>query len=222
MHSSKTWLIILGLPLLLGCVLVLVFRRESRVTQRARQTGDGPWFEISVEAPIFNSRPPWEIPGVIFGTRDRGPKLNQNSPGVRIGNITSHRFELSAEGGWDFLIETDSEGRLTPATHIAFPIAIGGRPNKFDCRPADPPVGYLHTKGADSGEIEGSFAVEVMRCINVRSGKTAQWPYSPLPVRGNFAGIPSPSPSPTSKVQGPRSEIEVVRGRSPRSFEKFR
>ena len=189
MRSKKTFLIILGLALLLGGVLVLRFRRERRVTQHAPQTSGGPWFEIAVEAPLFNSRPPWEIPGVLLGTRERGPKLNQNSPGVRIGTITSHRLELSAEGGWNFLIETDSEGRLTPATHIAFPIAIGGRPNKFDCRPADPPVGYLDTKGADSGEIEGSFAVEVMRCINVKSGKTAQWPYSPLPVRGNFAGL---------------------------------
>jgi hypothetical protein len=192
MHRKKTLLIILGLALVLGCVLVLRFRRERRVTQStqgAPQTSEGPWFEIAVEAPIFNSRPPWEIPGVILGTRQRGPKLNQNSPGVRIGNITSHRLELSADGGWEFLIETDSEGRLTPATHIAFPIAIGGTPHKFNCRPADPPVGYLDAKGADSGEIEGSFVVEVMRCINVRSGKTAQWPYSPLPIRGNFAGL---------------------------------
>jgi hypothetical protein len=192
MRSKKTLLIILGLALLLGCVLVLMLRRERRVTQGAQgapQTSGGPWFEIAVDAPIFNSRPPWEIPGVILGTRERGPKLNQNSPGVRIGNITTHRLELSAEGGWDFLIETDSEGRLTPATHIAFPIAIGGTPHKFNCRPAEPPVGYLNAKGADSGEIEGSFVVEVMRCINVRSGKTAQWPYSPLPIRGNFAGL---------------------------------
>lgn len=192
MRRKKTLVIILGLALLLGCVVVLRVRRERRVTQSTQggpQTSEGPWFEIAVDAPIFNSRPPWEIPGVILGTRERGPKLNQNSPGVRIGNITTHRFELSAEGGWDFLIETDSEGRLTPATHIAFPIAIGGTWHKFDCRPADPPVGYLDTKGADSGEIEGSFVVEVMRCINVKSGKTAQWPYSPLPVRGNFARL---------------------------------
>ena len=192
MRSKKTLLIILGVALLLGCVLVLRFRRERRVTQGtqgAPQTSEGPWFEIAVDAPIFNSRPPWEIPGVLLGTRERGPKLNQNSPGVRIGNNTTHRFELSAEGGWDFLIETDSEGRLTPATHIAFPIKIGGTPHTFNCRPADPPVGYLDTKAADSGEIEGSFVVEVMRCINVKSGKTAQWPYSPLPIRGNFAGL---------------------------------
>ena len=192
MRSKKTLLIVLGLALLAGSVLVLRFRRARRVTQStqgAPQTSEGPWFEIAVDAPIFNSRPPWEIPGVILGTRERGPKLNQNSPGVRIGKITTQRFELSAEGGWDFLIETDSEGRLTPATHIAFPIAIGGTWHKFNCRPADPPVGYLDAKGADSGEIEGSFVVEVMRCINVKSGKTAQWPYSPLPIRGNFGRL---------------------------------
>ena len=192
MRSKKTLVIILGVVSLLGCVLVLTLRRDRRVTQdtqRTPQTTEGPWFEIAVEAPLFNSRPPWEIPGVILGTRERGPKLNQNSPGVRIGNITTQRFELSAEGGWEFLIETDSEGRLTPATHIVFPIKIGGRPNTFNCRPAEPPVGYLDAKGADSGEIEGSFVVEVMRCINVKSGKTAQWPYKPLPIRGNFAGL---------------------------------
>ena len=189
MQSKKTLLIALGLALVLGSVLLLRFRRERRVTQRAPQTLEDPWFEIAVDAPIFNSRPPWEIPGVILGTRERGPKLNQNSPGVRIRNITTHRLELSAEGGWDFLIETDSEGRLTPATHIAFPIAIGGRPNNFNCRPADPPVGYLNTKAAESGAIEGSFRVEVMRCINVKSGKTAQWPYSPLPIHGKFGGL---------------------------------
>ena len=192
MRSKKTLLIILGLALLLGCVFVLRFRRERRVTQRtqgAPRTSEGSWFEIAIDAPLLNSRPPWEIPGVILGTRERGPRLNQNSPGVRIGNITTHRFELSAEGDWDFLIETDSEGRLTPATHIAFPLAIGGRPNTFNCRPADPPVGYLDTMSVYTGEIDGSFVVEVMRCINVKSGKTAQWPYSPLPVRGNFAGL---------------------------------
>jgi len=108
MHSKKTLLIILGLALLLGCVLVLRFRRERRFTQRtqgAPQTSEGPWFESAVEAALFNSRPPWEIPRVILGTPERGPKLNQNSPGVRIGNITSNRLELSAEFGWDRIVK---------------------------------------------------------------------------------------------------------------------
>src|SRR5262245_55539076 len=44
----------------------------------------------------------------------------------------------------------------------------------------------LHT-GSD--ELEGSFQLEVAICENAASGKTAAWPYQPLKVRGNFAGL---------------------------------
>jgi hypothetical protein len=75
MRSKKTLVIILGVVSLLGCFLVLTFRPERRVTQdtqRAPQTTEGPWFEIAVEAPLFNSRPPWGNPWRYFGnTRAR-------------------------------------------------------------------------------------------------------------------------------------------------------
>jgi len=38
-------------------------------------------------------------------------------------------------------------------------------------------------------ELEGSFQLEVAICKNAASGKTAAWPYQPLKVRGNFAGL---------------------------------
>lgn len=190
MSTRKILLIIAGLALLIGCVLSLRFRHASQVTPSAAQTSGGLWFEVLVQRPVFNGvRAPWEIPGVILGTRERGPRLNQDSSGVRIGNVTAHRLELSAEGGWDLLIETDAAGRLTSETHVAFPIELGTRPLKFNCRTANPPVGYLTATQRDSGEIDGSFALELTTCINAQSGKTAQWPYDPLPVRGNFAGL---------------------------------
>jgi hypothetical protein len=190
LRAGKTLLIIAGLALLAGCIFVLRLRRERHSAPSAAQTSGGPWFEVLVDRPIFNgARPPWELPGVILGTRERGPRLNQDSPGVRIGNLSSHRFELSAEGGWELVIETDAEGRLTPATQVSFPIELGARPLRFNCRPGNPPVGYLSAKQLDSGEIEGSFALEVTTCINAQSGKKSQWPYDPLPVRGNFAGL---------------------------------
>ena len=190
LSTKKTLLIIAGLALLVGCVLVLRLRREKHVALSAAQTAGGLWFEVRVERPIFNgARAPWELPGVILGTRERGPRLNQDSSGVRIRNVTAHRLELSADDGWDLLIETDATGRLTAETHVAFPIELGTRPLKFNCRPANPSVGYLTTTQRDSGEIDGSFALELTTCINAQSGKTAQWPYDPLPVRGNFAGL---------------------------------
>jgi hypothetical protein len=140
--------------------------------------------------PAFNSgRAPWEIPRVILGY-DHGPRFDQASPGAQVGKIAADHIELSADGGWDILIETDGEGRLTQGTYVAFPVKLGGRPLKFDCRSADLTVGYLHTTArTGSDELEGSFQLEVAICKNAASGKTAAWPYQPLKVRGNFAGL---------------------------------
>lgn len=193
MRGKKILLIIIGLMLLLGCIFVLRLRRNkpvgATVAETSRSIG-GPAFEVLVGMPAFNSgRAPWELPGVILGY-DQGPRFDQGSPGAQVGKIGSDHVELSAEGGWNLLIETDREGRLTQETHVAFPVKLGGRPLKFDCRPADPPVGYLDTR-AHADELEGSFQLEVVTCKNAVSGKTAGWPYRPLKVSGSFAGLKS-------------------------------
>ena len=195
MRRKKTLLIIVGLVMLLACIGLLRLRRYEPVATSVSETSrtiGGPAFEVQVEMPLFNSgRAPWEIPGVILGYSNRGPRFDQASPGANVGNIAPDHLELSAEGGWDVLIETDREGRIAQGTHIAFPVKLGGRPLKFDCRPADPPVGYLHTTTRPgSDELEGSFQLEIVSCKNAISGKTAAWPYQPLKVSGSFAGLP--------------------------------
>lgn len=193
MRGKKIVVIIISLALLLAALIALRVRREKpidpSVTETSRLIG-GPAFEVQVEMPAFNSgRAPWEIPGVIMGY-DHGPRFDQASPGAQVGKIASDHIELRADGGWDLLIETDSEGRLAHETHVAFPVKLGGRPLKFNCRPADPTVGYLHTTArAGSNEIEGNFQLEIAICKNAVSGKTAAWPYQPLKVRGSFAGL---------------------------------
>ena len=159
------------------------------MSQTSRLIG-GRAFKVQVEMPAFNSgRAPWEIPGVILGY-DRGPRFDQASPGAQVGKIAPDHIELSADGGWANLIETDAEGRLAQGTHVAFPVKLGGRPLQFNCRPAEPTVGYLRTTArTGSDELEGDFQLEVAICKNAASGKTAAWPYQPLKVRGNFAGL---------------------------------
>jgi len=190
--TTKTKLLIIGgLALLLGCVLVLRWRRDKPVAPSPAQTPGSPSYEVRVETPLFN-RAPWQIPGVILGLSDRGPKLDQTTPGAKVGQVAPNHLELSADGGWDLVIETDDERRLAPGTHVAFPIELGGRPLRFDCRPADRPSGYLTTTTrAGSDEIDGSFVLELTTCKNAQSGKTAQWPAKPLTVRGNFNGLPT-------------------------------
>lgn len=195
MRGKKILVLIISLALLLACIVVLRLRRGNPIGPSVSETSrliEGPAFEVQVEMPAFNSgRAPWEIPGVILGY-DHGPRFDHASPGAQVGKIAADHIELSADGGWDILIETDSEGRLTKGTYVAFPVKLGGRPLNFDCRPADLSVGHLHTNARPgSDELDGSFKLEVAICKNAASGKTAAWPYRPLKVRGHFARLKS-------------------------------
>ncbi len=193
MRAKKILVIVIAAALLLFCIVALRLRRDNptgpSVSETSRLIG-GPAFEVQVEMPAFNSgRAPWEIPGVILGY-DRGPRFDQTSPGAKVGKTAPNHIELSADGGWEVLIETDGEGRLANGTHVAFPVKLGSRPLKFNCRPADLTVGYLHiTARSDLEVLEGDFQLEVSICKNATSGKTAAWPYQPLRIRGNFAGL---------------------------------
>jgi hypothetical protein len=194
MRGQKTLLIIVGLALLFACIGVLRLRKDKSVGASVAETSraiGGPAFDVLVEMPLFNSgRAPWELPGVILGYSNRGPRFDQASPGAHVGKTAADHLELSAADGWELLIEIDREGRITKGTHVAFPVKLGGRPLKFNCQPAGPPVGYLHTTtGTGSDELEGSFQLEVAICKNAVSGKTAAWPYQPLKVSGSFAGV---------------------------------
>ena len=193
MRGKNRLVLIISLALLLACIVSLRLRRDKPIGPSVSETSriiGGPTFEVQVEMPAFNSgRAPWEIPGVILGY-DRGPRFDQASPGAQVGKIAADHIDLSADGGWDILIKTDSEGRLTQETYVAFPVKLGGRPLKFKCRPADLSVGYLHTIARmGSDELDGSFQLEVAICKNATSGKTAAWPYKPLKVLGNFARL---------------------------------
>src|SRR5262245_11968185 len=212
MRGKKILVIIIALTLLLVCIVSLRLRRGKPIGPAVSDTSrliGGPAFEVQIEMPAFNSgRAPWEIPGVILGY-DHGPRFDQSSPGAQVGKIRGDHIELSADGGWDILIETDGEGRLTQGTYVAFPVKLGGRPLNFNCRPADLTVGYLHTTArTGSDEIEGNFQLEVAICENAASGKTEAWPNKLLMVRWNFAGL---------KKQGERLvAVEQIVGRERR------
>ena len=193
MRGKKIMVVIIALALLLAGIVMLRRRGDKPMGLSVSETSQligGPAFKVRVEMPAFNSgRAPWEIPGVILGY-DHGPQFDQASPGAQVGTIAANRIELSADGGWDVLIETDGDGRLTQGTSVAFPVKLGNRPLKFNCRPADLSTGYLHTTARPgSDELDGSFQLEIAICKNVVSGKTAAWPYQPLKVRGSFARL---------------------------------
>lgn len=190
---KKLLIAIVVVLVLLGVGVLLLRWRRERVREdqvNAALALGIPAFDVSVEAPMLSGRPPWEIPGVVLGLSERGPRFNQASNGAKVVYVGKDRLELYADGGWNILLAADGGGRITSGTHLQFPIKLGNRPLVFDCRPAEHPSGHLSTsERPNSGEIDGTFVVEVVTCINVKSGKTAAWPYEPLTIRGSFRGL---------------------------------
>jgi hypothetical protein len=194
--SLKTSLIIIALALLAGvaCLVWLGSRPDEPdepVGASVSETSGGPSFEVRVVMPrsglpLGGILPDWLV-RKLDGT-PRELRFDHTSPGAQIVSVKQDRLELSADG-WNLFIETDGEGRIAPGTHLVFPLGLGGRRLRLDCRPADRATGYLlTTTRAGSDHLDGRFLVELATCKNAESGKTTNWPPAPLTVRGSFVG----------------------------------
>ncbi len=209
--SIKTSLIVIALALL-ACLAGLVWlgsRRDQMdelVGESVSSSSPGPSFEVRVAVPRLARPFAGILPDWVVGKFDGTPgelRFDHTSSGARISRVEPNRLELSADG-WEILIETDGEERITAGTHLVFPLALGGRKVRLNCRPADRPIGYLRTTArAGSGEMDsrlgGRFLIELATCKNAESGKTIEWPPAPLTVRGSFVG-PATRPSPEPKA----------------------
>jgi hypothetical protein len=196
--SMKTSLIIIALALLacLACVVWLGSRPvepdeplEASVSEASR----GPSFEVRVVMPRSGLPLFGILPDALVKKLDGTPRelwFDHTSRGAQIGSVGPDRLELSAEG-WALSIEADGEGRITPSTRLVFPLGLGGRQVRLDCRPADRGTGYLRTTTRPgSDDLDGRFLVELANCKNAESGKAIEWPPAPLTVRGSFVGLP--------------------------------
>jgi hypothetical protein len=193
MRGKKVLLIIIGLVLLFGAGLVLVLKWRSNRQNITSLAGapDGS-FVVQVEKPLFSLRAPWEIPRAIFGDRDPDLRITRMSPGASFGFVGPKRLELTADGGWDLVIESDGQGRVEEGTRLVFPISFGGGHFKFNCRHADSKIGYfITTPRAD--KLDGNFQLQLTQCKNVVSGKNTSG-LPPFNVRGSFKGLPQSAP----------------------------
>jgi hypothetical protein len=197
--SMKTSLVIVALALL-ACVVWLLLRPhepDEPVGASVSETSGVPSFEVRVIMPRLGLPLGGILPDWLVARMDGTPRevgFDHANRGARSGNVGPDRLELGADG-WDLLIETDGEGRITPGTHLTFPLALGGRQVRLRCRPADRATGYLHaTTRAGSDVLDGSFLVELAACKNAESGKAIEWPPAPLTLRGNFNGLPHVRP----------------------------
>jgi hypothetical protein len=196
--SMKIWLIIIALALL-ACLAWLVWlgsrpdEPDEIVGESVSDTSRGPSFEVRVVMPRSGLPLGGILPDALVEKLDGTPRelrFDHTSRGAQIGSVENDRLELRADG-WALFIETDGEGRITPGTHLVFPLGLGGRRVRLDCRPADRATGYLRTTTrAGSDELGGRFLVELATCKNAESGKSTNWPPAALTVSGSFEGLP--------------------------------
>ena len=207
MKRSGKILLIIAIALL-ACFVVLVWiglrqdDPDERLRASARDTSKNPSFEVNVERPrtdrAFFGILPTKLEAKLFGVDEL--RFDQRSRGAKIGSVAPNHVELSADG-WDLLIETDGEGRISKATRLVFPTEIAEKKWTLRCRPADRATGYLQaTTRAGSDVLDGRFLIEFANCADAVTGKILDteaggnpgqaWPSSPLTLRGSFAGLP--------------------------------
>ncbi|MDX6268844.1 MAG: hypothetical protein QOD28_67 [Acidobacteriota bacterium] len=199
--SRKTATLIVITLAAVACLVWLVSRPDEPVGAGVPNTAGGASFEVQVEKPrmdrFLGGILPTKIESKLLGGGEL--RFDHASRGAQVGSVGRDRLELKADG-WELLVETDGQGRITPATRLLFPILLAERNVRLNCRPADAPTGYLHTTArANSDLIDGRFLVELAACKNAESGKAIEWPPAPLTVRGSFNGLPTPRPSPEPK-----------------------
>jgi hypothetical protein len=195
--SVKTSLMIIIALVLVAAFVWLGARRDASdapVGASVRQTSGGPSFEVRVVMPRGGLPLGGILPDWLVKKLDGTPselRFDQTSPGAQSPSVGQGRLELSADS-WNLFIEADGEGRVAPGTHLVFPLGLGGKQVRLDCRPADRANGYLRTTTrAGSDELDGEFLVELASCRNAQSGKVTNWPPAPLTLRGNFTGLPT-------------------------------
>ena len=188
MRRKKILLIIIALALLMAGLVLLLLRGRRNYLELASVAGqpDGA-FVVQVERPILSGRAPWEIPRAILGSGDREHRFGNMSPGAKVAAVGPTHLELSADGGWDLVIESNGQGRVVEGTHLVFVLRLFDRSLKLNCRPAEPAPGHFNTS-ARGNMLDGDFILYLPQCKNAESGKnTAGLPT--FTVRGSFKGL---------------------------------
>jgi len=190
---KPSW-ILLALGLLAGfavvvCLAVVVYRPDRPVATIVPGSSPGPAFVVQIIRPRLGLPLGGILPPQIFGL-EAHLGFGSTSPGASIGSVGPGRLELGADD-WDLALVLDAGGRVTPETQVVFELMFEERLRRVRCRPGDPAIGTLSTTAlAESGELSGSFDIELARCEDADTGEPLGWPPKPLVLHGSFDRLP--------------------------------
>ena len=178
------------LGLLAGFVFVVsfslgVYRPDRPVATIVPGSSSGPSFVVQIIRPRLGLPLGGILPPQLFG-QEAHLGFDSTSAGAAIGSVGPGRLELGADD-WDLVLVLDADGRVTPETQVVFELVFEESLRRVRCRPGDPAVGTLSTTVlAESGELSGSFDIELARCEDANTGKPLGWPPKPLVLHGSF------------------------------------
>jgi len=180
---------ILLLLLLLAGLTVVAYRPDRPVATIAPGSSSGPAFVVQVIRPRLGLPLGGILPPQLFGL-EAHLGFDSQSAGAYIRSVGPGRLELGANG-WDLVLVLSRDGRVAPETQVVFELKFEEQLRRLRCRPGDPAVGTLSTTAlAESGELAGSFDIELARCEDAETRTPLGWPPVPLVLHGSFDRLP--------------------------------
>jgi len=173
----------------LVCVTLVAYRPDRPIATIVPGSSAGPAFVVQIIRPRLGLPLGGILPPQLFGL-EAHLGFESSSPGAAIGTVGPRRYELGADD-WELVLVVDAEGRVSPETQVVFELLFEERPRRVRCRPGDPALGTLATAVlAESGELSGSFDIELARCEDANTGEPFGWPPEPFLLHGSFDRLP--------------------------------
>ena len=185
---KASWIL---LPVVLLAVLAVLlfspvaYRPDRPVAAIVPGSSSGPAFVVQIIRPRTGLPLGGILPPRFFGI-DEQLGFEATSAGASIGHVGPRRIELGADD-WELVLVLDADGRVSPETQVVFVFVFEERLRKVRCRPGDPATGTVEiTALAESGELSGSFDIELTHCEDADTKKPLGWPPKPLVLHGSF------------------------------------
>ncbi len=187
----RTLVLLAGVALVV-CFVLSVYRPDRPVATIPPASSPAPAFVVQLIRPREGLPLGGLLPPQVFGVQAH-LGFDSSTPGAR-HYVVEQRIELRADE-WELTLRYDGDGRVTNGTEVVFPTQFGGRVRRARCRPADPARGTLKILGLeDSGELSGSFDIELPICVDAETGDSLGWPPRPLILHGSFDRLPVARP----------------------------
>jgi hypothetical protein len=193
-HDRKPSWVVIAVGLLAGFAGLVSFalvgyRPDRPVATIVPGSSSGPAFVVQLIRPRLGLPLGGVIPPRLFGL-EAHLGFESTSAGAFVGSVDPGRLEVGADD-WDLVIVVDADGQVSGETEVVFDLMFEERLLKVSCRPGDPAIGTLGTTGSvASGELSGSFDIELARCEEADTGRPLGWPPRPLVLHGSFDRLP--------------------------------